>query len=164
MEGILNTAQYLMDQYQQIAHEPLREEKLQLLLYFAQRESIAINGQPLFSEEMVGRQNGPFSQDVQAYLNGGGSADSAAVSLDAGYILNNVIEEYGRYAIWSLRKMACKQSSWRNARRCLDPAAGDRPLLLEDIRKDAAKIRPYDHVWEMYYDEFAIHDLGGSAV
>lgn len=31
---------------------------------------------------------------------------------------------------------------------------GDRKLLLEDIRKDAEKVRSYDSVWDMYYDEF----------
>ena len=28
------------------------------------------------------------------------------------------------------------------------------PLKLEGIRKDAEKVRPYDHQWDMYYDEF----------
>ena len=27
-------------------------------------------------------------------------------------------------------------------------------LNLDDIREDAKKVRPYDHVWDMYYDEF----------
>ena len=25
---------------------------------------------------------------------------------------------------------------------------------LEDIKEDAKKVRPYDHVWDMYYEEF----------
>jgi len=25
---------------------------------------------------------------------------------------------------------------------------------LEDIKEDAKKVRPYDYVWDMYYDEF----------
>ena len=32
--------------------------------------------------------------------------------------------------------------------------SGHRVLGLEDIKKDAEKVRPYDHVWDMYYDEF----------
>ena len=27
-------------------------------------------------------------------------------------------------------------------------------LKIEDIRKDAQKVRPYDSIWDMYYDEF----------
>ena len=42
-----------------------------------------------------------------------------------------------------------------NARRGLgEKENGNRPLLLDDIREDAKKVRPYDHVWDMYYDEF----------
>ena len=26
--------------------------------------------------------------------------------------------------------------------------------MLSDIQEDAKKVRPYDHVWDMYYDEF----------
>lgn len=25
---------------------------------------------------------------------------------------------------------------------------------IKDIEEDAKKVRPYDHVWDMYYDEF----------
>jgi hypothetical protein len=31
---------------------------------------------------------------------------------------------------------------------------GSVPLSIEDIRKDAEKVRPYDSVYDMYYDEF----------
>lgn len=27
-------------------------------------------------------------------------------------------------------------------------------LSLADIRKDAKKVRSYDHLWDMYFDEF----------
>lgn len=44
---------------------------------------------------------------------------------------------------------------WRNARAGLsDGENGNRKLKLEDICEDAKKVRPYDHVWDMYYDEF----------
>ena len=32
--------------------------------------------------------------------------------------------------------------------------SGDRPLNLDDIKKDAEKVRPYDSLYDMYYDEF----------
>ncbi len=49
-----------------------------------------------------------------------------------------------------------REISWRNSRKGL-PEEGEwynRPLSLEDIRKDAEKVRPYDSVWDMFYDEF----------
>ena len=31
---------------------------------------------------------------------------------------------------------------------------GNKPLSIDDIRKDAEKVRPYDSMYDMYYDEF----------
>lgn len=31
---------------------------------------------------------------------------------------------------------------------------GNRKINLEDIQADADKVRPYDHIWDIYYDEF----------
>ena len=31
---------------------------------------------------------------------------------------------------------------------------GREPLSIDDIRKDAEKVRPYDSMYDMYYDEF----------
>ena len=50
MEKILNAAQYLFEEYKKLAGETIDQMKLHKLLYFAQRESFAITGKPLFSE------------------------------------------------------------------------------------------------------------------
>ena len=48
-----------------------------------------------------------------------------------------------------------EEISWRNSRKgLLEGANGNRPLALEDIRKDAEKVRRYDSAWDMFYDEF----------
>ena len=48
-----------------------------------------------------------------------------------------------------------KEQSWINARSGLaGKRLGNVPLSLEDIQRDAEKVRPYDHMWDMYYDEF----------
>jgi hypothetical protein len=39
---------------------------------------------------------------------------------------------------------------------------GIRELSLDDIRIDAEKVRPYDHVWDMYYDEFEDVEVGSQ--
>ena len=71
------------------------------------------------------------------------------------HIINNVILEYGSLASWKLSELSHKESSWKNARIGLQEGEnGNRKLKLEDIREDAKKVRPYDHVWDMYYDEF----------
>lgn len=156
MEKILDVAQFICNEYNRVSGERIDEMKLHKLLYFAQRESIAITGQPLFAEAMSGWKYGPVSVDVRyCYNEGGIEANTSDVSDEAAYILRNVILEYGSIASWRLSDMTHNEQSWLNARQGLAPAdSGDVTLLLDDIRKDAEKVRPYDHVWDMYYDEF----------
>lgn len=156
MERILDVAKFICDEYERISGGKIDEMKLHKLLYFAQRESFAITGQPLFAEALEGWKYGPVSVDVRCRYNEGDiEADTSDVDEGAAYILRNVILEYGSIASWRLSEITHKEQSWINARRgLLPPDNGDVELSLDDIRKDAEKVRPYDHVWDMYYDEF----------
>ncbi|HJB83545.1 MAG TPA: DUF4065 domain-containing protein [Candidatus Mediterraneibacter intestinavium] len=156
MERILDVAQFIFDEYKKQAGKTIDEMKLQKLLYFAQRESIAVTGEPLFEEQMEAWKYGPVSPEVRANLTEEGIyARTNEISPEAAYILRNVIQEYGALASWKLSEISHKESSWLNAREGLAPEEiGNRKLLLEDIIKDAEKVRPYDHIWDMYYDEF----------
>ena len=70
-----------------------------------------------------------------------------------------MILEYGSLASWKLSEISHKETSWLNSRQGLkNTENGSNPLKLSDIREDAKKIRPYDHVWDMYYDEFEDYD------
>ena len=45
--------------------------------------------------------------------------------------------------------------SWINSRKGLAPNEnGDVVLSIDDIQRDAEKVRPYDSMWDMYLDEF----------
>ena len=156
MEKILNAAQYLFEEYKKLAGETIDQMKLHKLLYFAQRESFAITGKPLFSEELEGWKYGPVSPKVRAYFTEDGiAAPTEEPSLEGAYILKNILLEYGPIASWKLSQMSPKEQSWINARSGLGPEeVGNVPLSLEDIQRDAEKVRPYDHMWDMYYDEF----------
>ncbi len=157
MEKILDIAQYIFDEYLKISGTKIDEMKLQKLLYFAQRESIAITGEPLFKETFEGWKYGPVSRMVRsAFTEDEGINDEThEPSLEAMYIVKNVIYTYGEYASWKLSKLSHKEISWQNARKGLQPEEnGNQVLNLDDIRKDAEKVRPYDHVYDMYYDEF----------
>lgn len=157
MERILDVAQFIFDEYRRISGEWIDEMKLHKLLYFSQRESFAILGRALFQEDLEGWKYGPVSVDVRSRFakDGGIEADTREVSLDAIYILKNVILEYGQIESWRLSELTHKEISWLNSRKGLRPNdSGHEILRLEDIQKDAEKVRPYDHVWDMYYDEF----------
>lgn len=78
-----------------------------------------------------------------------------SLSAKASYIAKNVILQYGSLSSQELSELSHKEISWRNARMKLASREnGSVPLSIEDIRKDAEKVRPYDSVYDMYYDEF----------
>ena len=156
MEKILNVAEYIFKEYYRVTGELIDEMKLQKLLYFSQRETLAILNKPLFNEEFEGWKYGPISREVRTvFTKDGINADTKDIKNENKYIINNVILEYGSLASWKLSEISHKEVSWLNSRKDLkDGENGNRKIKLEDIKEDAKKVRPYDHVWDMYYDEF----------
>lgn len=156
MERIIDVAQYVFDRYRKVAHENIDEMKLHKLLYFCQRESYAILGKPMFREKMQGWRHGPVSPLVRSYLSDDGmNCETKAVSAEAAYIINNVVEQYAPIASWKLSDMTHREKSWLHAREGLAAdQRGNRELLDEDIIDDASHVRPYDSLYDMYYDEF----------
>ena len=156
MDKLLDVAQYIFEEYKRQTKETIDEMKLHKLLYFAQRESLAITGDPLFDGEFKGWKYGPVCCEVRnAFSPDGIVVETSPVSDECAYIINNVIQEYGAIASWKLSQMSHNEISWLNARKGLAPDQnGNQPLSLDDIKEDAKKVRPYDHVWDMYYDEF----------
>lgn len=156
MERAIDVAQYIYEEYKRVAHETIDNLKLQKLLYFAQRESIAIINAPLFNDTLEGWRYGPVCRDVWgAFSPCGVSGGNSDISHEAKYIINNIVQEYGALESWKLSELSHNETSWKNARRGLEGVEnGDAPLKLSDIREDARKVRPYDHIWDVYYDEF----------
>lgn len=156
MEKAVNVAQYIYEEYKKIAQSNIDNMKLQKLLYFAQRESIAVTGIPMFSDNLEGWRYGPVCHEVWSFFAEHGiPGGDSRISDEAKYIINNVIQEYGSLESWKLSEMSHREISWQNARKGLsDGENGNVPLKLDDIRIDAQKVRPYDYVWDMYYDEF----------
>ena len=153
MEKIANVARYICEEYKRISHNDIDDAKLQKLLYFTQRESIAVTGLPMFGENLWCEA---ARCEIQGVLPDCGSVNNdIRISDTAKYIINNVIQEYGSLESWKLSEMLYRETSWQNAHKRLDGDKGDGvPLSLDDIRTDAKKVRPYDYVWDMYYDEF----------
>lgn len=160
MDSIVDIAKYLIDRYKMVSKEDdiIDEMKLHKLLYFAQRESFAINNEPLFLGKFEGWKYGPVSRDVRTYykdLKSGILIETKEISETSKYIINNIVEEYGAMAAWKLSDLSHKEKSWLNSREGLSEGEnGDIELKLEDIKLDSEKVRPYDYMWDMYYDEF----------
>ena len=164
MERAIDMAQHIFERYKLVSGGNIIDEmKLHKLLYFTQRESIAVTGKPMFPEKFFGWKYGPVCKNVRLCYSADGmvSDDIRPVSNESAYIADSIVAQYGGYESWKLSELSHKEISWRNARKGLSlNQNGDRTILLKDIRKDAAKVRPYDPVYDMYYDEF--EDAEGS--
>ena len=156
MEKIINVAQYIFNEYKRVTEEIIDEMKLQKLLYFSQRETFAILNQPLFNEVFEGWRYGPVSREVRTvFTEDGINAQTEDIKSESKYIINNIIQEYGALASWKLSALTHKETSWLNSRKGLKKEEnGNVKIKIEDIREDAKKVRPYDYMWDMYYDEF----------
>lgn len=157
MTKVLNVAQYIYDYYLSRTKDQIDELKLHKLLYFCQREKLALVNEPLFEEPMEGWIHGPVSTETRAYYekNYGINYDTEPLSNEDAYIVRNVVEQYGGIASWQLRDMSHNEISWKNSRIGLsDNERGNKEIQINDIRRDAEKIRPFDNVWGMYYDDF----------
>lgn len=158
MERAINVARYICEEYRSLSGEAIDEMKLHKLLYFSQRESIAITGEPLFDDAFEGWRYGPVCVAVRnGFCQGEILGDTnEAISASSTYIVKNIILQYGELASWKLSQLSHAETSWINARKGLSPNDnGSVPLKLSDIEKDAEKVRPYDSMWDMYIDEFA---------
>lgn len=157
MERAIDVAKYIYTKYEEMSGEVIDEMKLHKLLYLCQRESLAILSEPMFTEDFKGWKFGPVCVEVRrGYKNDKGfSVDTKAISDEMGYIVRNVVFQYGAYESWKLSKLSHDELSWKNARKGIPNGQnGNNTMKLEDIREDAKKVRPYDSVWDMYYDEF----------
>ena len=156
MEKIIDVAQYIFTEYKKVTGEIIDEMKLQKLLYFSQRETFAILNEPLFNEVFEGWKYGPVSREVRTvFTEDGINARTEDIRSESKYIINNMIQEYGALASWKLSALTHKETSWINSRKGLKKDEnGNVEIKTEDIREDAKKIKPYDYMWDMYYDEF----------
>lgn len=157
MERIIDVAQYVYTEYKFLSGEPIDEMKLHKILYFIQRESFAITGKPLFKEKFEGWKYGPVCRVIRnCYTKDGMFVDNIKeLSPESAYIAKNVVLQYGAYETWKLSVLSHNELSWKNARKGIPDGRNGRKILsLEDIKKDSEKVRPYDSVWDMYYDEF----------
>lgn len=161
MEKIINVAQYIFNEYKRVTEEIIDEMKLQKLLYFSQRETFAILNQPLFNEVFEGWKYGPVSREVRTvFTEDGINAQTEDIKSESKYIINNIIQEYGALASWKLSALTHKETSWFNSRKGLKKEEnGNVEIKMEDIREDAKKVRPYDYMWDMYYDEFEDYEV-----
>lgn len=160
MPKLSQLARYLVYSYEN--HTEARfgdnELKLQTMLYFAQRECLAVAGEPLFGESFEGWEEGPVLPELHFFFVEGYDPfeplEMKKLTEREQFILDRVVFAYGHYEGWYLADLARHEASWRNSRPGVAAEATEPKLLeLTDIREDAKKVRLYDTLFDVYLDE-----------
>jgi uncharacterized phage-associated protein len=169
MADVKSLAQYLLYSYEKITESRFSNDEMRLhkLMYFAQRESLALFGEQLFDSRIEGWVHGPVVTDLRFFFDYDfkpiSDINDLALDEKSKYIIDNVIYQYAKYETWSLRCMTHAEKSWKNSREGLTPYQhGQEVLNIDDIIEDARNVRQYDHVFDMFIDEF--DNLNGDTI
>lgn len=169
MSKVYDVARYIIFAYetQSGSRYDNSELKLQKLMYLCQREALLLTGEPLFDNQFEGWKHGPVLPELrhffdENYVPIANSNDLNLTDVEM-YVVNNVVAQYGMYEAWYLANLTHDEESWKKSREGLgDGEGGSRKLNIEDIREDAANLRPYDYIFDMYVDEF--EDFDGDLI
>jgi uncharacterized phage-associated protein len=128
MPTVFDVADYLLAKYQSeedFQDDPITHMKLQKLVYYAQGFSLALYGQPLFSEPLEAWEHGPVCpilyQNYKEFLANPIKTDktldtvSQEFSLDQLTVMNLTIRLCGPSTALQLRNMSHADNSWKNA-------------------------------------------------
>ena len=157
MRNARKVAKMLITRYKLITQNEFgtSELMLQKLMYFSQRQSFALTGEPLFEDVFEGWKHGPVLRELRFFFDLSFEITGAEPTETEKYILDSVINEYGSYSPWALRDLTHDEISWKNSRMGLnDSDQGFREMKLEDIQKDAEKVKIYDPLYDVYLNEF----------
>lgn len=152
-------AKYLVKAYEEFTDSSFDNSELRLhkLMYFAQRESLAVFGEPIIDEDFEGWVHGPVLPELRSFFKeqNQDDYDDSQIAEREKYIVANILDQYAKYAPWTLRDLTHKEISWKRSRAGLsEDEPGNVKIPIDDIMLDAQKVRLYDHVWGMYLDEF----------
>lgn len=157
MRSVRELATALVQRYEEITCSNFgsSELKLQKLMYFLQRQAIALTGEKLFNESFIGWVHGPVLEDLRYFLEEPSNQRVEDLTDTEIYLIDSVIADYGKFSAWELREKTHEEISWLESRRGLqETEKGYVELKDSDIEKDAEKVRIYDPVYDMYLDEF----------
>lgn len=144
MEDLMNVASYIFNRYKSENGTTIDEMKLHKLLYFAQRESLIQDNEPLFDATFYGWKFGPILKEIRIAYRNSSFYDEIPNNIIARilHVMNKVFEEYSTKDSWSLSRLTHGELSWKNSRIGIaDGDNGDNAMCLEDIREDAKRIR-----------------------
>lgn len=144
MESLMNIASYICSRYESEYGTKIDEMKLHKLLYFAQRESLIQNREPLFDAVFRGWKYGPVIREIRAAYRD--DVFLRVIPQDVieriSCVMDKVFEGYAGKDSWSLSRLTHGECAWKNSRAGISERdCSDNPMSLEDMKKDADRIR-----------------------
>ncbi len=118
------------------------EMKMHKLMYFAQRESLMYDNEPLFDGTFYGWKYGPVLTEVRSEFDMLKSSPhfGGAVSERTVQLLKNVLARYGSLSSWKLSSLSHEEFSWKKSRVGLKSEEnGNVELSLDAMKVDATK-------------------------
>lgn len=145
MENTMGVARALDSLYYEKNGKHMDEMRMHKLMYFAQRESLMYNKEPLFDATFYGWKYGPVLKEVRNQFKKDLNLEELtklkdSVSDNTKKLLESVFDRYGSLSSWKLSALSHEEFSWKMARSGLNyEDNGDVPLSLNAMKVDAQR-------------------------
>ena len=142
MTQTMAVAKYFNDLHMEKHGCAMDQMKMHKMMYFSQRESLMISGNPLFSDDFEAWKYGPVLLSVRnEYLTGHMFAGEYDELDDTERnLVASVYERYDEYDAWQLSTLSHAEHSWRQARKDLGACeAGHEKMSLSAMKVDATR-------------------------
>ena len=140
MENTMGVARALDNLYYEKNGKHMDEMRMHKLMYFAQRESLMYNKEPLFDATFYGWKYGPVLKEVRNQFKKDLNLEELtklkdSVSDNTKKILESVFDRYGSLSSWKLSALSHEEFSWKMARSGLNyEDNGNVPLSLNAMK------------------------------
>lgn len=141
----MGVARALDNLYYEKNGKHMDEMRMHKLMYFAQRESLMYNKEPLFDATFYGWKYGPVLKEVRNQFKKDLNLEELtklkdSVSDNTKKILESVFDRYGSLSSWKLSALSHEEFSWKMARSGLNyEDNGNVPLSLNAMKVDAQR-------------------------
>lgn len=145
MENTMGVARALDSLYYEKNGKHMDEMRMHKLMYFAQRESLMYNKEPLFDATFYGWKYGPVLKEVRNQFKKDLNLEELtklkdSVSDNTKKLLESVFDRYGSLSSWKLSALSHEEFSWKMARSGLNyEDNGNVPLSLNAMKVDAQR-------------------------
>ena len=142
MSQTLAVAKYLNELHVKKYGYAMDQMKMHKMMYFSQRESLMVSGNPLFNDAFEAWKYGPVLVNVRNEYLTGHMFDGQYEKLSdtEKNLVESVFKRYDEYDAWQLSTLSHAEHSWCQARKGLvEGEAGNEKMSLTAMKADAMR-------------------------